>query len=236
MDGRGNVTRESATGSAVPDTTTSFGYDDAGELCWTAAGDHAPDCAAAPAGATGYGYDQAGNLTGSTDGLAAGYTLAGQTAQVTPPGGTAFTMAYAGATSDDRRQAGNLQMSSTPLGLAAQGPAATGTHSDWFVRDPDGTLVAMINRDQDAARSPPPPTTTAPSSPGTPTSRTANNSPPTPRSPTPTTTRWTAIPSGTPPATTTSTPECSSTAPATTSRTCSAGPNPTQSPATQPTP
>jgi RHS repeat-associated protein len=150
MDGRGNVTRESATGSAVPDTTTSFGYDDAGELCWTAAGDHAPDCAAAPAGATGYGYDQAGNLTGSTDGLAAGYTLAGQTAQVTPPGGTAFTMAYAGATSDDRRQAGNLQMSSTPLGLAAQGPAATGTHSDWFVRDPDGTLVAMINRDQDA--------------------------------------------------------------------------------------
>jgi RHS repeat-associated protein len=34
------------------------------------------------------------------------------------------------------------------LGLAAQGPLG-GTHSDWFLRDPDGKLIAMLNRDDD---------------------------------------------------------------------------------------
>lgn len=146
LEARGNITRETVTGTTVPNTTTTLAYNDANELCWTATGTPTSSCGSTPTGATSYSYDAAGNLASNSAGLSAGYTLAGQTAQVTPPGGTAFTMAYAGATSDDRRQAGTLQTSTTLLGLTSQGPATSGTHSDWFTRDPHGKLVAMINR------------------------------------------------------------------------------------------
>jgi RHS repeat-associated protein len=148
LDGRGNITRETVTGTSIPNTTTSLAYNDAAELCWTATGSHTPVCGTPPTGATSHGYDNDGNLTTSSAGLSAGYSSQGQTAQVTPPGGNPFDMAYSDVTSDTRHRAGTLQMSHSMLGLAAQGPLG-GTHSDWFLRDPDGKLIAMLNRDDD---------------------------------------------------------------------------------------
>jgi RHS repeat-associated protein len=143
-----DTTKETVTGTSIPNGTTSLAYNDAAELCWTATGTHTPGCGTPPAGATSYGYDNDGNLTTSSAGLSAGYSSQGQTAQVTPPGGNPFDMAYSDVTSDTRHRAGTLQMSHSMLGLAAQGPLG-GTHSDWFLRDPDGKLIAMLNRGDD---------------------------------------------------------------------------------------
>lgn len=122
----------------------------AGELCWTAAGAYTPTCGTVPSGATSYGYDNAGNLTstgGTGGGLAADYTLQGQTATVTPPGGSPLVMRYYDASSDQRRRAGGLEFSYTALGLSGQNPAGTWTQSDWYLRDPSGQLLTMVNRD-----------------------------------------------------------------------------------------
>lgn len=146
IDDRGNIARETVTGTTVPNTVTTFAYNDANELCWTAPGTPAGDCTSSPAGATSYGYDDAGNLTTSSDGLSAGYNLQNQTAEVTPPGGELFTMAYADATSDRRTLAGDTRMGYNLLGLASQAPNSGVPHTDWFVRDPNGALISRTDR------------------------------------------------------------------------------------------
>ena len=147
MEPRGNITRETVTGTGVPNTVTSFAYTENNELCWTATGTHTSTCATTPSGATTYGYDDAGNLTSSSDGLSAGYNLQGQTAQITPPGGGQFTMAYADATSDLRTEAGEQRFTYNQLGLGSQGENSGTDQETWFVRDPQGTLISLVNDD-----------------------------------------------------------------------------------------
>ena len=142
---RSNITKETVTGTAVPNTVTRFEYNDAGELCWTLSTTTSADCSTTPTGATTYSHDQAGNLTGSSAGLSLDYNLQGQTTSITPPGGQAFAMTYANVTSDRRTSAGDTQMGYNLLGLAAQGTTGA-PHTDWFVRDPNGTLLARVDR------------------------------------------------------------------------------------------
>ncbi len=141
----GNLTKEELTGTAVANETRTQAYNTANELCWTAQGAHAPDCAGAPAGATTYGYDAAGNLESASSGLSADYSLRNHTVAITPPGSTtAIDMEYTDATQDRRILAGDTRMAYNQLGLSSQGPTNRNKAS-WFVRDPDGTLVAMLN-------------------------------------------------------------------------------------------
>ena len=149
IDKLGNITRAAVTGNLVPsEETRTFAFNDANEMCWsTTTGTPASDCATAPAGATSYGYDGAGELTSSSQGLSAGYNLQEQTEHVTPPGGAQLLMKYADVTSDRRVLAGTMRMGYNLLGLSAQDDGNNGvTHTDWFVRDPSGTLVSMIDR------------------------------------------------------------------------------------------
>ncbi|HEY5986367.1 MAG TPA: hypothetical protein VIV12_08330, partial [Streptosporangiaceae bacterium] len=99
-------------------------------------------CSSPPAGATTYSFDNAGNLASTSNGLSARYNLQNQNSQLTRPGGQPFDMSYVDATSDRRTQAGDLRMSYDLLGLNTQGANSGVPHSDWFVRDPSGTLVA----------------------------------------------------------------------------------------------
>ncbi len=141
----GNLTQEALTGTAVADETRTQAYNAANELCWSATGSHAPDCASAPSGATSYGYDAAGNLESASSGLSADYSLRNHTIAITPPGSTtAIDMEYTDATQDRRILAGDTRMAYNQLGLSSQGPT-NGSQASWFVRDPNGTLVAMLN-------------------------------------------------------------------------------------------
>lgn len=140
----GNLTQEQLTGTTVANETRTQAYNAANELCWTATGSHTPDCASAPASATNYTYDSAGNLETSSSGLSADYSLRNHTIAITPPGSnTAINMDYTDATQDRRILAGDTRMAYNQLGLSSQGPT-NGNQASWFVRDPDGTLVAML--------------------------------------------------------------------------------------------
>jgi len=101
---------------------------------------------APPAGATQYGYDDAGNLASASDGLSASYNQLSQATQITPPGGQPFEMEYGDLTQDRRTRAGDQRLAYNQLGLSSQGPNSGVPHASWFVRDPSGTLVAMVDR------------------------------------------------------------------------------------------
>lgn len=147
MEARGNITRETVSGSAVPNTTRSFAYNENSELCWVASGTHSSTCGTVPSGATTYNYDDAGNLESSSDGLDAGYNLQGQTATIEPPGAGEFAMAYAGSTSDLRTEFDETRFTYNLLGLGTQGENSGTDQDTWFVRDPQGTLVSLVNDD-----------------------------------------------------------------------------------------
>ncbi len=101
--------------------------------------------ASPPSGATTYSYDGAGNLASASTGLSASYSLRGHMVEVTPPGGAAIKMAYTDATQDRRILAGDTRMAYNQLGLSSQGPTSATSKATWFTRDPEGTLVAMLN-------------------------------------------------------------------------------------------
>src|SRR6185312_7421268 len=77
---------------------TTYRYDDAGELCWTATADSADTsdgCANPPTGATTYSYDAAGRLltqyTDSNDNASFSYDAAGRPQTTTLVGGVTNT-------------------------------------------------------------------------------------------------------------------------------------------------
>jgi RHS repeat-associated protein len=144
-DALGNPTKEVLSGSTVTNATRTQAYADSGELCWSASGSHTPSCASPPSGATTYSYDAAGNLASASTGLAAAYSLRGHMVEVTPPGGTMIEMAYTDATQDRRILSGDTRMAYNQLGLSSQGPTSGTSKATWFPRDPEGTLVAMLN-------------------------------------------------------------------------------------------
>ena len=147
LGARGNIANETVTGSGVPNTIRSFAYNDNSELCWSANGSHTSTCGTVPGGATTYDYDDAGNLESSSDGLDAGYNLQGQTATIEPPGAGEFAMAYAGSTSDLRTEFDETRFTYNQLGVGTQGENSGTDQDTWFVRDPQGTRVSLVNDD-----------------------------------------------------------------------------------------
>jgi RHS repeat-associated protein len=141
-DKLGNMTSEAITGPNVPSVTTKFDYDPASELTCTYSG---TSCATSSDKVT-YGYDGSGNLASSSAGLALNYNAKNQTASVTPPAGTALAMEYADATQDRRTAVGSTRIAYSQLGLESQGPNNGTPHSSYFVKDNDGTLLSMIDR------------------------------------------------------------------------------------------
>lgn len=132
----GNVTKEIA-GS----TTTNYGYNKAGVLCWqgSAAGTSAspsttdPGCAATPSGNATVNSDAAGNSLGTST---APITL-NQLNQVNQIDGNAHT--YLDQGNDLRRDsAGNREYDS---GRGITG-IKRGNSYEYYVRDPNGTLLA----------------------------------------------------------------------------------------------
>jgi RHS repeat-associated protein len=149
-DERGNVKTETAGG-----TTTHYAFDYANQICWS--GSTAPTnsndkyvqtCpSAAPGSNTTYGFDAAGNLTSSSAGFSASYNVMNQSTSISAPGQNALPMTYADFTQDRRLTAGPLTFSYDQLGLAEQKTGQGQPDSGRFVRDRNGTLVAMTHND-----------------------------------------------------------------------------------------
>lgn len=156
-DNHSNLTRETATGSTpgLQTGTTTMAYNEADEMCWSATSATTTSgttaCGSAPLDATSYTYDGVGALTtgtgGAQDGLQLAYNTLGQTISIDPAGTAgALPMTYDGVTQDRRTQAGDVRMSYGFAGLSAQATNSGQVHAEWFVRDPSGTLVAMVDR------------------------------------------------------------------------------------------
>lgn len=133
-DDVGNVTSEDSTG-----TTTYFGYDRAGQLCWrgqssgTDTQKLATDCLAGPSGSTTFGQDAAGNNTNTTSAP----TVYNDDSQVATIAG--INMGYLDRGNDLRVTSGPTTYVNSPLGVAAK---KTGTAATYYVRDPRGTILA----------------------------------------------------------------------------------------------
>jgi hypothetical protein len=83
-----------------------------GQLCWTLPSANGAACGSPPSGSTTYNSDASGNQITSNPpsgtGESISYNPLGQTTSVTPAGsGTAVAMAYTGADSTQRTQAGS---------------------------------------------------------------------------------------------------------------------------------
>lgn len=128
------------TSHTVGGTTTTMAVNAADQLCWTYTGTTSNTCSTAPTGATTYTYDAAGNRTGSSAGFAASYNALGQTTSITPAGGTATPMTYAGDGQDTRLTAGSTGYVNTTTGVAT---STTGSSTTTFVTEPDGHLISL---------------------------------------------------------------------------------------------
>lgn len=129
-DNIGNVSTEKITS-----TTTYFGYDRAGQLCWEGGTDGtqlATSCPLAPAGSKLYEHDAAGNNLNTT----AEPTSYNDQSQVTELGGLA--MKYLDLGNDLRTDAGGTELVEGPLGISAR---KTGGGITWYTRTPDGTIL-----------------------------------------------------------------------------------------------
>jgi RHS repeat-associated protein len=131
-DKNGNRTQQQAVAGGVT-TTTNYGYNAADQLCWSGTG--TSSSCTAPAGATTYSYDGNGNQTtgGST------YSSYDQLATSTTGASQSYT--YAGTSNNTRLTLGAVTFTNN---LFNQVTAQTvGTTVTKFVREPDGTPIAM---------------------------------------------------------------------------------------------
>ncbi len=161
-DRHSNLTKQDVTGTTPGlDAGTRWQTFNTGdEICATktAAADPGLTCASSGTGIDQYTHDADGNLTaitgaGQMSGTSLGYNLPGQTTSIQAPGAsTADTMAYDGVMQDRRTQAGNTTMAYGYSGLTAQTTGGTTPHSETFVRDPAGRLIAMIDTTTGATR------------------------------------------------------------------------------------
>ena len=129
-DNIGNVTEETKTS-----TTTHFGYDLAGQLCWSGATTGTKlgiTCPATPSGNTTLTHDAAGNNLNTT----ADPTSYNNQNQVTNLDGLA--MGYLDLGNDRRTTAGPATLVEGPLGISAR---KIGTDITWYTRMPDGTIL-----------------------------------------------------------------------------------------------
>jgi RHS repeat-associated protein len=161
-DRHSNLVKEAVSGDSptpgLREGTQWAAFDAGDQICATARGatDPGVTCTSSVSGQTSFAHDNAGNLTsaagGATqdlDGLGLAYNLPGQTASITPPGAmTAIPQAYDGVEQDRRTSSGSTQMAYGFAGLSHQAtPVAAGSsaHAEWFVRDPQGKVLAMVD-------------------------------------------------------------------------------------------
>jgi RHS repeat-associated protein len=127
----GNIRSETSQ-----NVTTYFGYDRAGQLCWrgqTDSSNLADTCGNGPAGSTNFNHDATGNNTN----IASNPTTYNNDSQVTTIDGVA--MSYEDSGNGLRTTAGAATYLNTPLGVTAK---KTGTDITFYVRDPNGQLLA----------------------------------------------------------------------------------------------
>lgn len=130
-DAIGNILSEKIDAS-----TTHYGYDKAGELCWqggtagTAAQKLSLSCAAGPSGSTPYSIDAAGNNAGT----AAAPITYNDDSQVANVGGKAQT--YLDQGNDLRNKSASTKFITGPLGVTA---IVDGSQTTFISRLPDGT-------------------------------------------------------------------------------------------------
>ena len=129
--------------------TLTMAYNDAEELCWSFTGTSTNGCASPPTGATSYTFDGAGAMTAGgtgTGALGLVYNVIGQTTSIDPAGSAgAVPMTYAGVSQDRRLSKDSLEMSYGFAGLTSQSTNSGVPHAEYFVRDPGGKLIGMVD-------------------------------------------------------------------------------------------
>jgi RHS repeat-associated protein len=131
-----NLTTEDLGG-----TTTTLAYNADDQLCWAYAGTSSNTCSAAPTGSTTYAYDADGNQASSSAGESLSYNPLNQTTSMTPAGGSALSMAYAGVDSTQRTSVGSTTLTNNVFGVASSTTSGTSTY---FTRDPGGNLNSVL--------------------------------------------------------------------------------------------
>ena len=131
-----NLTTENLGG-----TTTTLAYNADDQLCWAYTGTSSNTCSSAPTGSTTYAYDAAGNQSSSSAGESLSYNPLNQTSSMTPAGGSALSMAYAGVDSTQRTLVGSTTLTSNSFGVASSTTSGTSTY---FTRDPGGNLNSIL--------------------------------------------------------------------------------------------
>jgi RHS repeat-associated protein len=135
-DGNGNMTSRLKNA-----TTTSYGYNDANELCWNGGGAQSSSaCSPVPTGMTTWTYDGAGEALTASTAFSASYNARQQTTSMnTIVGGAQVPFTYAGTNQFERATAGSTSFVHTALGLGAE---TTGTSATYYRRDNDGGLAS----------------------------------------------------------------------------------------------
>jgi RHS repeat-associated protein len=136
-DAAGNMDRIAITGTAVPNTTTSYAYNPGNETCWSYSGTSSAGCGSPPTGAHTYTYDHDGNQTSNGNGLTATYNALNQTTSITS-GGTTTNYTYLGEGQDQITSEGTTALKNDIFGLGA---STTGTNSTYYTRSVDGTQL-----------------------------------------------------------------------------------------------
>jgi RHS repeat-associated protein len=136
LDPNGNITKAVRDG-----TTTSFGFNEADQLCWNVnSSQSSAACSLNPTGATTYLHDADGNLVSSSAGFSATYNVKEQATAMTSLSGTNSTgMTYSGPNQFERVTAGGTTFLNNALGVGAE-TAGGVTHR--YRRDNEGGLVS----------------------------------------------------------------------------------------------
>lgn len=155
-DSAGNLLRQSTTGTAIPNGTTSYAYNPGNQTCWSYAGlTTLTNCSSPPAGAHSYSYDNDGNQTSNGNGLTETYNALQQTTSITSAG-TTTNYSYLGEGQSELVGEGTNQLANDLYGLDSEtnGTSTTyytnstaGTHLD--ERTPSGTYNYLYDGDGD---------------------------------------------------------------------------------------
>ncbi|MEX2292083.1 MAG: RHS repeat-associated core domain-containing protein [Mycobacteriales bacterium] len=122
------------TSATIGTTQNSFGYNAANQLI------------SRNGSTSGFSYDANGNETaavGATTRTAGSWNNKDQLTAVTA-GGTSTPFAYTGLSQNERTSRGSTSFTTSPTGLATE---TTDGATTSFIRDPNGTLIAMRNGD-----------------------------------------------------------------------------------------
>lgn len=150
-DYRSNMAKSIVTGTTPGLNTGTFAraFNNDNEICWYQTAASGNSCSNAPTGASSFIYNSSGDMTGATggpfNGLSLSYNQPDQTSSITPAGSsTPVPMTYQGTTQDTRLSAGNTSMAYAKGNLDEQKSTGAGANTQWFLRLPDGTLIADI--------------------------------------------------------------------------------------------